>query len=306
MASAWLEHSGPRQLNAGELEAVFLLSRGMLGASLRHRGEELLGRVEDLESSAARGSTAGIPLLHPWANRLNGLHYAAGGQDVLLDPQSPWLHLDSNGLPMHGIGWPLLPWTEVAAGPTQISAVLDWNRPEWLGVFPFAHRLQLTASLDASSLTVETVLTAGTPAAVPVSFGFHPFLRLPGKSRSDWWLRLPPLSRLSLDPRGIPTGAEELFPRFDQPLGDRVFDDGFVTLSPTPEFVLQGGGRRLMMEFLDGYRFAQVYAPAGKDFIALEPMTAPTNALVSGLGLNWVNPGESYRAAFRISVAQSG
>lgn len=306
MASAWLENSGPRQLKAGELEAVFLLKRGMLGASLRHRGVELLGRVEDLESSAARGSTAGIPLLHPWANRLNGMHYTAGGKDVRLDPQSPCLHLDSNGLPMHGIGWPLLPWTEVSASLTQISAVLDWDRPEWLGVFPFAHRLQLTASLDATSLTVETVLTAGTQGPVPVSFGFHPFLGLPGKSRSDWWLRLPPLSRLSLDPRGIPTGVEELFPRFDQPLGDRVFDDGFVTLSPTPEFVLEGGGRRLTMEFLDGYRFAQVYAPAGKDFIALEPMTAPTNALVSGLGLNWVNPGESYRAAFRISVAQSG
>ena len=52
-------------LVAGDLEAVFLPARGMLGASLRHRGAEILRRVDDLEQAAAKGSTAGIPLLHP-------------------------------------------------------------------------------------------------------------------------------------------------------------------------------------------------------------------------------------------------
>ena len=37
----------------------------MLGASLRHRGVEILRRVQDLEAAAVQGSTAGIPLLHP-------------------------------------------------------------------------------------------------------------------------------------------------------------------------------------------------------------------------------------------------
>ena len=45
---------------------------------------------------------------------------------------------------------------------------------------------------------------------------------------------------------------------------------------------IAGGGRRISVEFLAGYRYAQVFAPKGKDFVALEPMTAPTNALVSG------------------------
>src|SRR6058998_3917625 len=60
---------------AGDLEAVFLPGHGMLGASLSHRNVEILRRIEDLQAAAAKGSTAGIPLLHPWANRLAGSQY---------------------------------------------------------------------------------------------------------------------------------------------------------------------------------------------------------------------------------------
>ena len=80
---------GAVRLSAGDLEAVFLPALGMLGASLRHRGTEILRRVEDLEDAAAKGSTAGIPLLHPWANRLDGLRYRAAGREVVLERSSP-------------------------------------------------------------------------------------------------------------------------------------------------------------------------------------------------------------------------
>jgi len=42
-------------LVAGDLEVVFLPSHGMLCASLRHKGVEILRRVENLEAAAAKG-----------------------------------------------------------------------------------------------------------------------------------------------------------------------------------------------------------------------------------------------------------
>src|SRR5436305_9262878 len=102
-SSDFLEDSTVRTLVAGDLQAVFLPNQGMLGASLRHRGVELLRRVEDLEAAAARGSSAGIPLLYPWANRLSEPRYQVVGQQVTLDMSSPLLHLDEHGLPMHGV-----------------------------------------------------------------------------------------------------------------------------------------------------------------------------------------------------------
>src|SRR3954462_6857359 len=74
----------------GELEASFEPRAGMLGCSLRHRGEELL-------------AAEGIPILYPWANRLAAWGYEAGGHAVVLDPGSPLLQADEHGLPIHGV-----------------------------------------------------------------------------------------------------------------------------------------------------------------------------------------------------------
>ena len=297
-----LSHPTARTLAAGELEAVFLPGHGMLGASLRHRGVELLRRVQDLDAAAARGSTAGIPLLHPWANRLAGLGYRVAGRTVTLDRGSPLLHFDRQGLPMHGVSWSQLAWEVTAASRERVAARLDWASDDLLAIFPFRHRVELTVTLDPAGLELESVLVAGQDGPVPVSFGFHPYLGLPGLARSRWRLRLPAMRRLVLDDRGIPTGADERFDGFDASLGDRSFDDGFALLGEGAAFSLAGAGRRLTVELREGYAYAQIYAPAGDDLIALEPMTAPTNALASGRGLRLAAPGGSFRTAFRIRV----
>lgn len=293
------------RLAAGPLEAVFLPGNGMLGASLRWRGAELLRRIEDLGAAAVSGSTAGIPLLHPWANRLGSLHYAAAGRAVRLDPASPLLHLDGGGLPIHGVPWGRLQWQVATTSGDQATAGLDWSSAALLSVFPYPHRLTMTVRLTPNSLAIETSLQAGSQEPVPVSFGFHPYLGIPGLPREQWRLELPPMRRLALDDRGIPTGAEEPYPGFAGPLGDATFDDGFVLPPGEPALAIVGGGLRIAVEPLAGYSHAQVYAPPGKALIALEPMTAPTDALASGRGLRLVPPGGSLRAAFRIAVAEA-
>src|SRR5262245_28328204 len=87
----------------GSLEATFVVGAGMVGCSLRHDGAELLDPRGGVVRYAQTGSTMGIPLLHPWANRLDGLRYAAAGRAVILDPASDVLHLDDRGLPIHGL-----------------------------------------------------------------------------------------------------------------------------------------------------------------------------------------------------------
>jgi aldose 1-epimerase len=110
------------------------------------------------------------------------------------------------------------------------------------------------------------------------------------------------MRRLALDRRQIPTGKEEPFGGMDAELGALDFDDGFALPEGTLSFSLAGAGRRITVEFLEGYRYAQVFAPKGKEYVALEPMTAPTNALMSGNGLQLVKPGGRFRAAFRVRV----
>ena len=300
--SRFLEESSARTLVAGDLQAVFLHNHGMLGASLRYQGVEILRRVEDLEGAAARGSSAGIPLLYPWANRLAEPRYRVLGQEVILDRSSPLLHFDEHGLPMHGVPWPLLRWVVTETRQDFLGARLDWSSREMLAVFPFHHRVELTARLRPDDLTVETTVLASSAGPVPVSFGFHPYFGFAEPSRANWQLELPAMRKLLLDGRGIPTGDEEPFRGLNAKLGENNFDDGFALTEERSTFSVTGANYKIRVELLAGYQYAQVFAPRDKDFIALEPMTAPTSALTSGRGLRFVSPGDRFQAVFRIRI----
>jgi aldose 1-epimerase len=293
-------------LASGDLEADFLPSHGMLCVSLRDRKNELLRRVDDLGTAAARGNTAAIPLLHPWANRLSKLGYHAAGIEVILDRASPKLHFDDNDLPLHGVPWAQLTWEVIIVRQDHLTARLDWRGNDLLGIFPFPHRIELTAALRRNALTFETTLIADRAGgSVPISFGFHPYIGIPNLPRSEWRLVLPPMRRLGLDRRGIPTGAEEPFGGFDAELDDLDFNDAFALDHERATLSIAGSNRTISVEFLTGYRYAQVYAPKGKDFIALEPMTASIDALNTGRGLRLIGPGETFHAGFRIRIDNS-
>jgi galactose mutarotase-like enzyme len=296
------------RLTNGDLSATFVPQLGMIGASLTHDGEELLGQRNGLPAYETRGSTMGIPLLHPWANRLSGFQYEVAGKHVTIDPGSPLVKLDENGLPIHGLVNASPYWrTEQHTDLGTLTATLDFGaHPELLEAFPFPHELTIEAALQPDRLTLTTTMTAGTEP-VPVSFGFHPYLTLPDVPRADWQIELPVEQHLILDEHSIPTGTSEPAEQQSGPLGDRTFDDGYAQVSgDPPTFVLAGDGRRIALSFDEGYHYAQVFAPGGQDLICFEPMTAATNALVAGgPGLQILAPGEQRRATFSIAVGSA-
>jgi aldose 1-epimerase len=285
------------RLTDGDLAATFVPRLGMIGASLEHRGDELLGQRNGLAAYEAKGSTMGIPLLYPWANRLAGLEYQAAGKSIQLDPDSPRIRLDPNGLPIHGL-LAANPHWEVTG---DLEARLDFGaQPELLEAFPFPHELRLAVELEGNALKITTTVDANAGSPVPVSFGFHPYLTLPDVPGEEWHLGLPVTDHLLLDDKGIPTGDREPAGELDGPLGDRTFDDAYTGI--TGDFVLEGGGRRIAVAFEENYPYAQVYAPEGQTLICFEPMTAPTNALCAGTA-PIIDAGESFSASFRITVA---
>jgi galactose mutarotase-like enzyme len=290
------------------LEAAFAPGVGMIGCSLRHAGAELLGQGGGLRKYAESGSTMGIPLLHPWANRLGGLDYEVDGSAVHLDPERTPVRFDGNGLPIHGLAAASPYWEVIRAQADDAAATLSarlpfGDHPDLLAGFPFPHELRVEVRLAGEVLDLETTLHATGDVAVPVAFGYHPYLRLPGARREAWEVSLPVRAHGQLDARGIPTGASEPVSVPPGPLGDRVYDDLYPELEPDAPFVLEGSGRRVEVRFGEGYPVAQVYAPEGQEFICFEPMTAPTNALATGgPRLPLVAPGEAFTARFAVAV----
>jgi galactose mutarotase-like enzyme len=153
--------------------------------------------------------------------------------------------------------------------------------PVLLAAFPFPHTLTIAATVRDATLHIATTLRATGTVAVPIAFGFHPYLRLPGVDRCGWEIEVPVRERLLLDDRMLPTGRRAEIHVATGRLGSRTFDDGYTELDAPARFILAGGGRRVTVAFDAGYPCAQIFAPAGEP-ICFEPMTAPTNALVSG------------------------
>jgi galactose mutarotase-like enzyme len=293
------------------VSATFVPGAGMFGSLLSHLGDQLLHVPGGAAAYAASGTTAGIPLLYPWANRLAGWSYEVGGRRVELARDGAGIRTEEHGLPIHGLlaaarGWQL-EWVGVDAGGAGLHARFDFAPPELLASFPFPHVLRMEVALSGPRLRVATIVEATGDVAVPVSFGFHPYLRLPGVAREEWELTTAFGEHLLLDEQMIPSGRREPAEVGAGPLGVRVFDDGYAELGPPPQFRISGGGRAIEVACESGYPYAQLYAPPGSDFICFEPMTAPANALLrGGAELPMVAPGASFEAVFSITVTDSG
>ena len=284
-------------LAAGPLVAGFAPEAGMVCHSLRHEAEELLTQRDGLEGYVRTGRWMGVPLLHPWANRLADWSYEALGRPVDLRPLAGDVVVrdGQTGGPIHGV----LPRAWVVAEKTATRVVAELS-PAGGPAFPFPHRMRLEAALSPGALRIATTLEP-LEGDVPVAFGFHPWITLPGVGRAAYEVELPPMRRLALDAHGVPSGETEPRPPLAGTV-DEALDDGFDRVPDGAVFAVTGGGRRVEVRFESGYPCAQVFAPIGKDLICFEPMTAPANALRTG-SFPIATPQAPYTAVFSLSIA---
>jgi galactose mutarotase-like enzyme len=312
---ATLERIPEGQLEAivladGDLRAAIVPAAGMIGCSLLHRDEELLVQRGGLDAWRGRGKSFGLPLLHPWANRLRDWRYAAAGRAVGIDPDRGAVHADEHGLPIHGALAAAEDWDVTDAGSdggtAWLCAALDYGRrDDRLAAFPFPHRLELDLRLSGDALAITTTVVATGPIEVPIAFGWHPWLRLPGVPRAEWVLEQPARTAIALDARNLPTGERHDEPAEREPLAGRELDD-HSAVAEDARFALSGGGREIAVEWTGGYRYAQVFAPPALDVLCIEPMMAPVAALSDGDELGFAAPGEQVSGSFRVRVTGPG
>ena len=193
-------------------------------------------------------------------------------------------------------------WLVTERSENSLTAVLDFaGTPQLLASFPFPHLLIQCVTLADRTLTIETRVMPTTSAAVPLCFGYHPYLKIPDVPRAEWLLTTPSMRHLPVDDRGLPTGHT---------LGtsgrDRAAERHRVRRRLRPSrrrrgVHPRGGDRRIDVTFERGYPAAQLFAPTNDDLIGIEPMAAPTDALRSG-NYRYAVPGKPETARYSIRV----
>ncbi len=288
------------RLQDGDAAVSIHTAFGNNAFSMTHRGKEILWTPPEWHAP----SFAGIPLLAPWANRIDGEAYSANGKRYLLNPWLGNLRYDANHLPIHGLlaftdRWKLM----FQDASTAISRLEYWRFPDWMAQFPFAHTIEITHRLRGATLEVETAVENLCGEPMPLCIGYHPYFQLTGSPRDEWYLRIAARERVVLSERLIPANERTAVALADPfRLKDDSLDAVFTELTGE-EFTLEGPGQRVSVRYGPKYPVAVVYAPTGRNFVCFEPMTALTNAFnASEARLPHIAPGETWRESFWITA----
>jgi aldose 1-epimerase len=284
------------ELASGDYRAVVTeLGAGLRSLSYRDR-PVITGYEADQLPPAGAGQ-----LLAPWPNRIDRGQYSFGGASFQLDLTEP-----ARGNAIHGltrwISWPLI---AVADDSVELGLRLLGSPG-----YPFSLELRARYRLaaDAGLHVTITAHNLGTRSA-PYGTGSHPYLRAGDGLIDGCRLRLPAARWLAADERGIPVGEPQPVAgsEYDftagREVGGSVLDHAFSELtrdsagrawaslaSQRTEVALWAG---------PGYRWLQAFTgdPLGPEqrrrAVAVEPMTCPPNAFVSGTDLLTIEPGSA-------------
>jgi aldose 1-epimerase len=300
---------------------TFVPDLSVLGVSLVWQGHAVVAPHRPLVDYARDGHTLGVPLLHPWANRLGAdrfdvfdpLSGAVTVVDVDAAALMPPVARDSTGLALHGTmaarsGW-VVRSLDTGSGFATATTTFDAGAdPVQMACFGFPHELIVTHRLSVAgghvALRTAVTVTATGDVSVPLCLGWHPYVQLPDP-RASWRLEMPELDHLDVDPNRLPTGVMTRHGASNAPLGNREFDDGYRFVDDARTLAISDDHLRVAMEAGPGFTHVQVYAPSDADVVALEPMAAATDALRTG-DHAWIHPGESASLWFTLHVGPSG
>ena len=255
---------------------------------MKIRNKEIFWRPPiSLAEIRRRAILCAVPLLAPWANRIDGFAYYANGKKYLLNRELGNLRLDEHDQPIHGLLafsplWEVVKVEATAEYATVTSRLAFWKYPDLLAQFPFPHELEITYRLKNGILEVKTRLRNLGTEPLPVALGYHPYLKLTDSKKSRWKVHVPARSQFVLNEKVLPTG--ELRPVNlppEAPVGKEfggVYTDLIRNSQGFADFTLIGRRQRLTVRFGPKYTVGIVWTPADGNFVCIEPMTAPTNA----------------------------
>ena len=292
----------------------FTLSRGdshavvaALAGGLRSFTVEGVQLVETYPDDSIAPSAAGI-LLAPWPNRVADARWTLGGEVQQLDITEPSRGHASHGL-LRNTAYGLVRQTpECVILQAAIHPQHGWP-------FHLLHRVSYC--LDGAGLRVRQELVNLSGRSAPAAFGAHPFLRLGDTPTEDLELTVQASARLETDDRLIPTGEVPVDGGHDlrrgRRVGEMLTDTAYTRLTAEQgeyRHVLRApDGRSLTLWTDQAFPYVHVFVtdrfPGRARAVAIEPMTAPANALNSGEGLLWLDPGASVGGEWGIRPGRS-
>lgn len=286
---------------------------GAVVANIRRVGAAIASLVVDEhevvrpDSDAMRVNFSSGVTLAPWPNRLARAEWTHEGRTFHGKANEPL------GNALHGL---VFGRTFDVVSQQQDSLHLTCTLGED-ALYPFKLRVDVLYAVTAQGLSCTYEITNHDAVPVPAAVGAHPFFPYDEQCT----LNLHAMSLLDNDEFLIPTGRllpstlRGVVPNGVTPLAGFAADDCFTDLSRGADglavtSITYADGRITRIWQDQSFGYTQVFTKADFQFaagfgtaIAIEPQTAPANALQTGVDLRWLVPGERWRCTWGIAVA---
>lgn len=285
-------------LAGGELTLELLPDLGAAVATLRFQGRDVLrptaaGATDPFDTAAFA--------LVPYANRIEGGRFRAGGREVRLERNAP-----GQAHPLHGHAW-RRPWRVESVARDRAALSFEHAADSW----PWRYAATQTLTLQGASLEVRLTLENRDTTPMPAGLGWHPYFH---KGRGA-------LLRAQLE--GVWLTDEEQLPS-ELALGTRFgqWDRGDALARPhlvdhchtgwggVAQILLPEERLRLTLTASRPLHWLHIYSPPEKDFFCIEPVSQmpdavnrPEPAAVTGNRL--LAPGERLDARVTLAVVNS-
>jgi aldose 1-epimerase len=230
------------------------------------KGQNLVRTSPSLDAFEANSGMNGMPLLAPFANRLDETAFYANGKKYNFD-----LELGNVRGPIPGTGfvngskaWQLVEF-KADGKSAWVTCRLDFYRiPEFMKQFPFAHTITLTYRVSEGALEVHTRLDNLSSQPMPAVIGFHPIYELPEGNRDEWTVSVDAKTHWIEIPQRLPTGETQPIESFFNADKDRsairlghyaLIDDVFTDL------IRDANGRATMRLMYNGKELDETLGP---------------------------------------------
>jgi aldose 1-epimerase len=289
-------------LHAGDLRLALDPGTGGAIASFTYRGTDLLRPVIDPRLAAQRGRPVAAYPLIPYANRIAWGRFAVDGQEFQLAR-----NFGDHPHPIHGNAW-MRPWSVAAAGKRHALLTLD-NVPardptaEW----PFAYHAEQHFALHDDSLAITLSVQNRDTRAWPAGLGLHPYVARTAEAT----LRFEADTVWTTGPDSLPRDREAVRGNweFDETelLGAIEIDSCYAGWGGIAVVTMPEEGFAVVVAAGPPLDHLQVYTPAGRDYLGLEPVSNMPDAInlmetVSDHGLVVLPPGGTLKAVVTIGL----
>jgi len=245
---------------------VIAPERGAIVTSFRVHDRELLYLDEATLNDRSKNVRGGIPILFPTPGKLQDDRFACAGR--------------TGELKQHGFARNL-EWHPDALDDSAATLSIAAN-DETFRAYPWRFKASARFEVAEGSLTMRFAITNQDSSAMPFAFGLHPYFLVHDKARAR-----------------VPTSAKQAFDNVKKTVGPFSgfdFTQGEVDIHlldhNSARAALEVGDQTITIEGSPELTRWVIWSIPGKEFICLEPWSAPGNALNTGEGVITLAPGE--------------